>query len=268
MQALYEDGRLTQASSESPFRYKKYLSDAKGIKMSDLWTNIKPVRGKESCGYPTQKPLALYERIISAGSSKGDVVIDPFAGCATTCVAAERLGRKWAGIDIWKGAHRLVVARLQEASHSLQGRQVYYTKDPPRLTDPLPVTLLDDPTQYKRKPYGWVALKPAQIRERLETVQAVADKPGFIYCAACGRQLEQAFMQLEHIRANSDGGSNFIDNRVLICGPCNRTKSDRYSFKRLRQINIKTGWTVDRDIAAVVYKKVIRLHKRIKVEMP
>ncbi|MDE2765519.1 MAG: site-specific DNA-methyltransferase [Chloroflexota bacterium] len=69
---------------------------------------------KERSGYPTQKPLALYERIIKASSNPGDMVLDPFAGCATTPVAAERLGREWVGMDIWDGAHKMVLDRLRD----------------------------------------------------------------------------------------------------------------------------------------------------------
>ncbi len=84
--------------------------------MPDWWTDINSLQtwSPERKGYPTQKPLALYERIIEASSNPGDIVLDPFAGCATTPVAAERLGRQWAGIDIWQGAHWIVLDRLQE----------------------------------------------------------------------------------------------------------------------------------------------------------
>ena len=96
----------------------------------DYWTDI-PGGGHtpkaERTGYPTQKPLALYERIIKASSNAGDVVLDPFAGCATTCVAAERLGRQWVGMDIWDKAHETVLNRLQSEglaiSHGGGGRE-------------------------------------------------------------------------------------------------------------------------------------------------
>ncbi len=71
------------------------------VGMRDYW-DIPALRGNqpEAMSYPTQKPLALYERIVKASSNEGDIVLDPFAGYATTCVAAERLGRRWVGIDI------------------------------------------------------------------------------------------------------------------------------------------------------------------------
>lgn len=74
---------------------------------------------KERTGYPTQKPLALYERIIAASSNPGDFVLDPFCGCATTPVAAERLGRQWVGMDLWEGAYRLVVNRMNDSRQLL-----------------------------------------------------------------------------------------------------------------------------------------------------
>lgn len=101
MQRMYKEGLLVQATTKSPFRYKKYLHDAEGVAVDDLWLDIKAVRGKrEKLGYPTQKPLALLERIIKAGSSEGDVVLDPFCGCGTTIAAAAKLKRRWMGIDI------------------------------------------------------------------------------------------------------------------------------------------------------------------------
>ena len=72
---------------------------------------------KERTGFPTQKPLSLYEQIIKASSNKNDIVLDPFAGCATTCVSAEKLQRQWVGIDIWDKAHEVVIDRLKQECH-------------------------------------------------------------------------------------------------------------------------------------------------------
>ena len=83
-------------------------------RLSDVMTNISIASGKERVGYPTQEPLKLLDRIIRASSNPGDVVLDPFCGCATTCVAAEILGRQWAGIDVELKARDLVIERLQE----------------------------------------------------------------------------------------------------------------------------------------------------------
>ena len=83
-------------------RFKRYLSTSKGSRVHDVVTDINPLSGnaKERLGYPTQKPLALYERLIRASSNEGDLVLDPFCGCGTTIDAAHTLNRQWLGIDI------------------------------------------------------------------------------------------------------------------------------------------------------------------------
>ena len=103
-----------------------------------IWTDISPLQAqsKERTGFPTQKPLALLERIIKASSNEGDIVLDPFCGCATACVAADRLGRKWVGIDISPKAVELVNMRLQQAMGSLfHHGYVTARTDIPRRTD-------------------------------------------------------------------------------------------------------------------------------------
>ena len=88
--------------------YKYYLDEGKVPE--DWWTDINSLQSgvKERTGYPTQKPLALLERIIKGSSNEGDIVFDPFCGCATTCVAAQSLNRKWIGIDISPQAGELI----------------------------------------------------------------------------------------------------------------------------------------------------------------
>jgi len=98
---------------------------------------------KESTGYPTQKPLALLERIIAASSAEGDLVFDPFCGCATTCVAAEKLNRQWIGVDISVKAYELVKERLNNIQKELNGedppidydKEVNFFTNPPKRTD-------------------------------------------------------------------------------------------------------------------------------------
>jgi site-specific DNA-methyltransferase (adenine-specific) len=86
-----------------------------GVPLQDVWDDINPTGGKERLGYPTQKPLALLERIIEASSNAGDVVLDPFCGCGTAIIAAQKLGRRWIGIDITHLAIALMRYRLQDA---------------------------------------------------------------------------------------------------------------------------------------------------------
>ena len=79
---------------------RKYLKDYKGASYGNIWDDILPPAGEERTGYPTQKPLTLLERIIEASSNPGDIILDPFCGCATTCIAAESRQRQWIGIDL------------------------------------------------------------------------------------------------------------------------------------------------------------------------
>jgi len=99
MEQFEQAGRLVYTSTGMP-RYKRYLDEMPGVSLQDLWIDIQPTGGNERLGYPTQKPLALLERIIAASSNPGDVVLDPFCGCGTAIAAAQKLGRTWLGIDI------------------------------------------------------------------------------------------------------------------------------------------------------------------------
>ncbi len=103
-----KDGRL---------RRKSYADELRGMPVQNLWTDIPELNSQaaERLGYPTQKPVALLERIISASSNEGDVVLDPFCGCGTTVHAAQKLNRQWIGIDITHLAIALIEHRLKAA---------------------------------------------------------------------------------------------------------------------------------------------------------
>lgn len=96
-------------------RFKRYLDEQEGIPISDFWDDIEQASGKEALGYPTQKPLALLERIITASSNPGEIVLDPFCGCGTAVHAAQKLKRRWIGIDITHLAISLIEKRLKDA---------------------------------------------------------------------------------------------------------------------------------------------------------
>jgi len=116
MQNYHDQGRLVYTKSGMP-RFKRYLDEMPGTSVSDVWTDIFPInsQAQERLGYPTQKPLALLERIIAASSNEGDVVLDPFCGCGTTVHAAQKLSRQWIGIDVTHLAIALIERRLKEA---------------------------------------------------------------------------------------------------------------------------------------------------------
>ena len=116
MLEMETNGLIAYSKSGRPYM-KRYLDESRGVPLQDLWTDIDMVRGigKERLGYPTQKPLALLERIINASSNPGDVVLDPFCGCGTAVHAAQKLGRQWVGIDVTHLAISLIEKRLNDA---------------------------------------------------------------------------------------------------------------------------------------------------------
>ena len=117
MQRLIEEGRIVQTRPGAVPQYKRYLDEMSGVPVQNLWDDIPIInnRSKEMLGYPTQKPLALLERIIAASSNEGDVVLDPFCGCGTAVHAAQKLGRRWIGIDITHLAIHEIEKRLTKA---------------------------------------------------------------------------------------------------------------------------------------------------------
>ncbi len=108
-------GRIVVPESGKIPRYKRYLDEQEGLPIDDIWNDIGFVQGAERLGYQTQKPLALLERIISASSNEGDLVLDPFCGCGTAIHAAQKLGRDWVGIDVTHLAINLIRNRLRDA---------------------------------------------------------------------------------------------------------------------------------------------------------
>ena len=117
MQELIDEGRVVQETPGAVPRYKRYLDEMAGVSLQDWWGDIKPIgsRARERLGYPTQKPESMLERIINASSNEGDIVLDPFCGCGTATAAAERLKRRWIGIDITHLAITLIRHRLNDA---------------------------------------------------------------------------------------------------------------------------------------------------------
>ena len=130
MQRLDAEGRL-HFTSRGGIPRKRYLDEMKGTLMSSSWTDIPPINSqtKERLGYDTQKPFALLERIVSASSNEGDVVLDPFCGCGTAIAAAHNLGRRWIGIDITHLAITVMRKRLEDSFPGLSYGVVGEPKD-------------------------------------------------------------------------------------------------------------------------------------------
>ncbi|MCY3941103.1 MAG: DNA methyltransferase [Gammaproteobacteria bacterium] len=241
------------------------------VAMRDWWVeyginseaDITPLyrNNTERVGWPTQKPLALYERIVKASSNEGDFVLDPFAGCATTCVAAERLGRQWAGIDIWEEAHEVVLDRLKREV-GLFG-DVTFTDRLPERTDEGETASVALETINRRQLAAWQKLSHKQMVEILTKAQADSGNPQLVVCAGCGRRLEPEFMELDHLTPKSEPHStNDLSNRILLCRPCNGRKSDRHAMKGLWRENGKVGWMTDRTLAENALKQAYNAYRR------
>ena len=187
-------------------RYKKYLSTLQGVYASDLIASVPPVssQSKERTGWATQKPLALYQRLVKASSNEGDLVLDPFAGCATTCVAAEQLNRRWIGIDIDPVAEGVTADRLKKETglfELVDGNPVTVRKNPPRRTDIPHVT-------------------DAKLRVVLWNNQG--RRCANPYCTSENLRAED--LDLDHRIPKSRGGADDQSNRIGLCRNCNTRK--------------------------------------------
>ena len=218
-------------------RISEIIEEGKAV--SDVW-RIPTITSsaKERVGYPTQKPLPLYSRIIEASTDEGDVVLDPFAGCATTCVAAELLDRQWVGIDLWDKAHEVVVGRLRKETVGVLGTVFLSTTPPERTDDGEEAAPSLRPKVKVQEPSG-----PKMSRAEMYDHLLEQDGPK---CRGCDRSFDDPrYLELDHNLPRSDGGPNHITNRILLCGPCNKLKSNIYTLSGLRRQNKKLGYMAD-----------------------
>ncbi len=165
MERLDAEGRVFYTRNGIP-RMKRYLDEARGNPVQDVWTDIQSLRSwhKERLGYPTQKPQALLERIISASSNEGDVVLDPFCGCGTAVVASERLNRRWIGIDVTHLAISLIRHRL----HDTFGGELhpYEVVGEPEDVGSAEALAQQDRYQFEWWALGLVDARPARDKRR------------------------------------------------------------------------------------------------------
>ena len=170
-------------------------------------------KGGEYTGWKTQKPVALLQQIIKASSNPGDLVLDPFCGCATACIAAEQLGRNWIGIDILPEAAAVLTDRARrelqipmngDDEHPWADWQPLVLNAPPRRTD---LTLLS----------------PANPQSDKELLYASQNRK----CIGCEYELPLHVLTIDHITPRSRGGPDAIGNLQLMCHTCNAIKGNR-----------------------------------------
>ena len=216
LERWYTEGRILLKRDGTPRLdgLKVYLDELPGKQIPAIWTDIPRIgnTSKERLGYPTQKPLALLERIIKASSNEGEVVFDSFCGCATTLVAADRLQRDWIGIDISAKAAELVVERIRADQGLFE--DIVARTDIPQRTD------LGDIPRYNAPE---------------NKTQLYGEQSG--NCNGCGEHFQTQHLEIDHIIAKSVGGTDHIENLQLLCGHCNRIKGDRGQEYLLSRLN-------------------------------
>ena len=152
MERLDAEGRLIFPKKPGArIARKLYLGEQAGVPLGDVWADIAPINSQaaERLGYPTQKPLSLLERIITSSSNPDDVVLDPFAGCGTAIDAAQKLGRRWIGIDVTTLAIDLIDARLRH-TYSEKIRETYEIRGIPRDLAGAKTLFDESPFEFER----------------------------------------------------------------------------------------------------------------------
>ncbi len=223
------------ANASTVMHGKKIKLHDKGKIPPTVWTDIQQAYRyrSEHTGYPTQKPLALYKRMVAASSNPGDMVLDPFAGCATTCVAAEQLGRQWIGIDIREEAGEVIFDRLQ--NEVINGSMAWndivrVLTEPPERTDDgeyaAPELLLESPGPQEPK------LSTAEAKAQLLKMDGMV-------CLGCGWEPPYAdYLQVDHKKPKDKKGREVLTNFGLLCGPCNLKKGRKWSLRELQEQRI------------------------------
>ena len=226
LESLYQQKLIVFPKRGTQPMYKQYVGD--GVPYQDIWTYQPNTQGvlynsdecidedvkylenePERTGYPTQKPVGLCERIIRTSSNEGDIVLDPFCGCATTCVAAEKLDRKWVGIDISPKAAELVKERI----HRELGLLLFK-----------PIHRFDIPLDRGGE-------RSKNIKHLLYGMQEGK-------CNGCLTHFPFQNFEVDHIIPASKGGADTDENLQLLCGYCNRVKGDRTQEYLISQVRM------------------------------
>lgn len=202
---------------------------AAGSWWADIPSFATAMSAKERSGYPTQKPEALLERIIKASSNEGDVVFDPFCGCATTLVAAEKLKRKWIGIDVSPQSAKQIKKRMIKLAIEREENELAIWKG----IHPRDLRTAKQLDRLERTEWGKLP------HYRTHKKQLFGEQKG--RCAACGNNPGYDNMEMDHIVPKSKGGTDHISNLQLLCSGCNKKKGARpqaYLEEQLKKLGV------------------------------
>ena len=270
---------------------RRYYADEGGVPFGSVWTDIHSFQtvasSTEITGYPTQKPVALAERIIKASTNPGDIVLDCFAGCAYVPVAAERNGRDWIACDISPRATTVLRRQFAKFRYAVDGEAqgdepaliadanviIRSPKDLPVRTDESP-----EPVRTKSLPVPEFKV-PSSIIPNKEMLEFLLELSGYMAwcCGFANRMPDGSIVRttnnfhLDHVDPKSKGGLNQITNRAPMCQRHNIRKKDRYvHLREYRQeiaddgemmVNttedlINLAWAADRALARHVQEAV------------
>ncbi len=198
---------------------KRYLDETEGKPWHNVWTDVPRIgnTSSERIGYPTQKLQALLERIIKASSNEGDVVLDPFCGGVTACMAAENLGRHWVGIDISPKVVELVNMPLQQSMGDLFHNRLVT----PRLDIPIRADI-DALVPYRQNKHALFGHQEGR-------------------CNGCRTEFPFCVVEVGHVIPQCPVGQDNIENMQPLCAHCDRVKGDRpqeHMVSRLRELSI------------------------------
>ncbi len=202
MERLDKEGRLYfPKSPDGRIQLKRFLDEMAGNPLNNLWDDIQPIgaQAQERLGYPTQKPLALLERILAVSSNEGDVVLDPFCGCGTTVHAAQKLNRRWIGIDITHLSIALIRRRLIDAFPQAQ----FEIHGVPKDVDGARALAESDKHQFQLWALSMIEAQP------YKSGQKGADRgvDGYLYFKPDGKVTEKAIVSIK-------GGEHVSDTMV------------------------------------------------------
>ena len=260
---VYDDEKASKIIKEYSAKGFKIQRVIEKPKMSNVWFDINIIasQAKERTGYPTQKPLALLERIIKASSREGDIVLDPFCGCATTCIASEKLNRQWVGIDWNKQSFYMIYYRAY--SINLEGKKygrsiathLIPRDDAPQRTDISREELnkIHQDLQYKQTIKQTKKIRRMSLEDKAIAKEILYEAQAGI-CNGCDAYMRSVDLTIDHLIPQAQGGDDNLDNLQLLCYRCNnwkRTKDMQFLFNKLFEEKIISLGTYNKQMATI-----------------